>query len=130
MSDLTSKNKALTRRIYEEMWNRADLSIAAEIFDQPDGVERFVSQFLLSFPDLQHTIEEMIAEDDRVAVRFSAHGSHTGQWLHFAPTGKSIHYTGITLARIAQGKIIEHHTWWDKMGLVEQIESEEAARQG
>ena len=87
MSDLTSKNKALMRRIYEEMWNRADPSIAAEIFDQPDGVERFLSQFLLSFPDLQHTIEEVIAED----------------------------------------KIIEHHTWWDKMGLVEQIGGERAA---
>jgi predicted ester cyclase len=121
MSDLTSKNKALMRRIYEEMWNRADLSIAAEIFDHPDGVERFVSHFLLSFPDLQHTIEEVIAEDDRVAVRFSAYGTHTGQWLHFAPTGKAIQYTGITLARIAADKLIEHHTWWDKMGLVEQI---------
>ena len=121
MSDLTSKNKALMRRIYEEMWNRADPSIAAEIFAQPEGVERFVSQFLLSFPDLQHTIEEVIAEDDRVAVRFSAHGAHTGQWLHFAPTGKAIHYTGITLTRIAGDKIMEHHTWWDKMGLVEQI---------
>ena len=68
MSDLTGKNKTLMRRIYEEMWNRADPSIAAEIFAQPEGVGRFVGQFLLSFPDLQHTIEEMIAEGDRVVV--------------------------------------------------------------
>ena len=121
MSDLTSKNKALMRRIYKEMWNRADPSIAAEIFAQPEGVVLFVSQFLLSFPDLRHTIDGMIAEDDRVAVQFSAHGTHTGRWMHFAPTGKSIHYTGITLARIAGGKIVEHHTWWDKLGLVEQL---------
>ena len=123
MSDLTSKNKALMRRIYEDMWNRADPSLAAEIFVQPEGVKRFVSQFLLSFPDLQHTIEEMIAEDDRVAVRFSAHGTHTGQWSHFAPTGKSIQYTGVTVARIAADKIIEHHTWWDKASLIEEIEA-------
>jgi predicted ester cyclase len=122
MSDLTSKNKALIRRIYEEMWNRADPSIAAEIFAQPGGVERFVGQFLLSFPDLQHTLEEMIAEDDRVVVRFSAHGTHTGQWMDSAPTGKSIQYTGVTVARIAGDKIIEHHTWWDKASLIEQIE--------
>ena len=121
MSDLTSKNKALMRRIYEEMWNRANPSIAAEIFVQPEGVERFVSQFLLSFPNLQHTIEEMIEEGNSVAVRFSAHGTHTRQWMHFAPTGKSIHYTGITLARIAGGKIVEHHTWWDKLELVKQL---------
>ena len=122
MSDLTSKNKALIRRIYEDMWNQADPSIAAEIFAQPKGVERFVSQFLLSFPDLQHTIEAMIAEDDRVAVRFSAHGTHTAQWSHFAPTGKPIQYTGVTVARIAEDKVIEHHTWWDKASLIEQIE--------
>jgi len=124
MSDLTSKNIALIRRIYDDMWNRADPSIAAQIFAQPEGVDRFVGQFLLSFPDLQHTIEEMIAEDDRVAARFSAHGTHTGPWMHFAPTGKVIHYTGITLARIAGNKIIEHHTWWDQASLIEEIEGE------
>lgn len=122
MSDLKSKNKDLMRRIYEEMWNQADPSIAAEIFAQPEGVERFVNQFLMSFPDLQHIIEEMIAEGDRVAVRFSAHGTHAGQWMDFAPTGKPIHYTGITLARIITGKIAKHHTLWDKISVIEQIE--------
>ena len=122
MSDFTSKNKALMRRVYEDMWNRADPPIAAEIFAQPEGVERFVGQFLLSFPDLQHTIEEMIAEDDRVVVQFSARGTHAGQWIHSAPTGKSIQYTGVTVARIAEDKIIEHHTWWDKASLIEQLE--------
>lgn len=121
MSELTSKNKALMRRIYEEMWNRADPSLAAEIFARPEGVERFAGQFLLSFPDLQHTIEEMIEEGDRVAARFSARGTHTGRWLHFTPTGRAIEYTGVTLARIAGGKIIEHRTWWDKASLIEQI---------
>jgi len=130
MSDLTGKNKALMRRIYEDMWNRADPSIAAEIFAQPGGVERFVSKFLLSFPDLRHTIEEMIAEDDRVAVRFSAHGTHTGKWMHFAPTGKSIHYTGVTLAHIAGGKIIDHYTWWDRASLIEQIARENLDQTG
>jgi predicted ester cyclase len=129
MSDLTSKNKALIRRIYEEMWNRADPSIAAEIFARPEGVELFVSEFLSSFPDLQHTIDDIIAEDDRVVVRFSAGGTHSGQWMHFTPTGKEIHYTGITLARISGDKIFDHHTWWDRMGLVEQIGDGNAARQ-
>lgn len=126
MSELTSRNKALMRRIYEEMWNQAAPSIAAEVFVQPEGVELFVSQFLLSFPDLRHAIDEMIAEDDCVAVRFSAHGTHTGQWMQFAPTGKSIQYTGITLAHIAGDKIIEHHTWWDKASLIEQLVQEDS----
>lgn len=122
MSDLVSKNKALMRRVYEEMWNRGSPSAAKEIFANPEGVERFVSQFLLSFPNLQHTVEGLIAEGDQVAVHFSAHGTHSGPWRRFAPTGRSIHYTGVTLARIAEDKIIEHYTWWDKAALIEQLE--------
>lgn len=122
MSDLTSKNKALMRRVYEELWNYGNPGLAAELFARPEGVERFVSQFLSSFPDLQHTIEEMISEGDQVAVRFSAQGTHLGPWMRFTPTGRSIHYTGVTLARITEEKITAHHTWWDKGSLIEQIE--------
>lgn len=121
MSDLTSRNKALMHRVYEEIWNQARVEVAAEVFDQPEGVKRFVSQFLISFPDLQHTIEEMIVEDHRIAVRFSALGTHLGPWMQFAATGKPIHYTGVTVAHIVEGRIIEHHTWWDKAGLIEQL---------
>jgi len=122
MSDLTSRNKALMRRVYEEMWNQARPEMAIEIFDRPEGVERFVGQFLTSFPDLQHTIEEMIAEDDRIAVRFTARGTHLGPWMRFAATGKIIQYSGVTMAQLATGRIIKHYTWWDKAGLIEQIE--------
>ena len=125
MSDLNSKNKALMRRVYEEMWNQGQASLARELFERPEGVERFVSQFLTSFGDLHHTVEEMIAEDDRVVVRFTARGTHTGRWLDFVPTSGSIQYTGVTLARITGDKIVEHHTWWDKAGLIEQIEGGE-----
>ena len=121
MSEAISKNKALMRRIYEEMWNAGNPSLAVEIFTEPEGVERFVSQFLTSFPDLQHTIEGMIEEEDQVAVQFSARGTHQGPWLKFPPTGRSIQYTGVTIARIETDKIVKHYTWWDKMSLVEQI---------
>jgi len=122
MPDLTRKNKTLMSRLYEEMWNGGNTALAKEIFAQPEGVERFLMQFLISFPDLQHAVEGMVAEGDWVAVHFSTRGTHSGQWMEFAPTGKSIHYTGITLARISGDKIIEHHTWWDKAGLIEQVE--------
>src|SRR5512134_267327 len=124
MSDRMRKNKALVRRIYDEMWNQGNPALATELFARPEGVERFVSQFLVSFPDLQHTVEGMIAEGDEVAVRFFARGTHSGKWLDFAPTGRSIRYTGVTLARIAGDKIIEHNTWWDKASLTEQVTRE------
>jgi steroid delta-isomerase-like uncharacterized protein len=123
MSDLTRTNKALLRRIYEEMWNKKQPDLAQEIFARPENVQKFVRQFLQSFPDLRHTINEMIAEDDSVAVQFSAQGTHTGTWMAFQATGKSIHYTGVTWARIAKGKIVEHYTWWEKASLIEQIQS-------
>jgi len=122
MSDLATQNRVLMRRVYEEMWNQGKPALAAELFSQPAGVERFLSQFLESFPDLQHTVEHMIVEEDRVAVQFSASGTHAGQWMQFGATGRSIRYTGVTIARIAENKIIEHHTWWDKAGLLEQVQ--------
>src|SRR5690349_16273795 len=121
MSALTSKNKSLTRRINEEMWNEGNPALAAEIFSRPAGVERFVRRFLFAFPDLQHTIETMIEEGDQVAVRFSAHGTHSGPWMDIPPTARSIRYTGMTLARIQDGKVIDHYTWWDKAGVIEQL---------
>lgn len=122
MSELTTQNKALMRRIYEEMWNSAQPELAVELFAPPEGVERFVRQFLESFPDLQHTIEGMIAEGEEIAVRFSARGTHSGRWMDFAPTSKPIHYTGVTIARISGDRIVEHHTWWDKAALLEQLQ--------
>jgi steroid delta-isomerase-like uncharacterized protein len=122
MSDKIDQNKALVRCIYEDLWNRADPSVADEIFAHPEGVKRFLLQFLAAFPDLQHRVDEMIAEGDRVAARFIASGTHRGEWRGLAPTGKQVSYTGVTLARIQDGKIIEHHTWWDTLGLLEQIE--------
>jgi len=124
MSDRNSKNKILMSRIYEQMWNGGNPALATEIFALPEGVQRFVSKFLLSFPDLHHTVLELIEEGDQVAVRFVARGTHTGQWLQFVPTGRSIEYTGLTLARIRADKIIEHYTWWDKASLMEQLEDE------
>jgi steroid delta-isomerase-like uncharacterized protein len=123
MSELSDRNKALMRRIYEELWNRKELALTAELFSRPRGVEEFVSQFLQSFPDLQHTVNGMITEGDQIAVQFSASGTHSGTWMEFPATGKAIQYRGVTWARIADGKIIEHYTLWDKAGLIDQIRS-------
>jgi predicted ester cyclase len=121
MSDSPAENKILVRRIYEDMWNAHYPAAARGIFTHSVGVELAISEFLAAFPDLIHTVEEMIAEGDRVAARFTARGTHTGQWKSFTPTGKTITYTSVTLARIANGLIIEHTTWWDRHGLVEQL---------
>ena len=124
MSETIAQNKALAHRIYDEMWNKANPAVANEIFANPEGVQKAVSLFLAAFPDLRHTVEGMVAENDLITIRFSASGTHTGQWKEFAPSGKPIHYTGVTLARIERGKIVDHHTWWDTMEVIEQITKE------
>jgi predicted ester cyclase len=121
MSETNSKNKALMSRVYEEMWNGHNPAIAMGLFAKPEGVEKFVHEFLSSFPDLQHVVDGVVAEGDIIVARFSAYGTHKGKWLDFEKSGKPIHYSGATWARIADGKIVEHHTWWDKAGLIEQI---------
>ena len=124
MSDVASKNKALMRRVYEEMWNGANPTLAQR-FSQIRKAWRGSSASSFYPSRICSTRSKgMIAEGDQVAVHFSAHGTHSGPWLRFAPTGSSIHYTGVTLARIAEDKIIEHYTWWDKAALIEQLEGD------
>ncbi len=121
MSHTDNKNKALVRRIYEEMWNQGNLDVADEIFAEPEGVKKFVKEFLEAFPDLQHTVGEMIAKKDQVVACFSAQGIHTGRWKQYPASGKPIFYTGVTIATIERNKIIRHNTWWDTMKVIEQI---------
>jgi predicted ester cyclase len=115
------QNKALVRRIYDEIWNQHNPKAAIRIFARPDRVEKFVSEFLQAFPDLQHTLEGLIAEGEQVVARFSAHGTHLGSWKQFAATGLPIHYTGVTIATVLDGMITDHHTWWDEADVRRQI---------
>jgi predicted ester cyclase len=121
MSDLTKAELELIRTVYEGMWNGHDPNMAHSLFERSESVAEFVSRFLAAFPDLQHTVEETLVQDRRVAIRFAAHGTHQGSWMGFEPTGKKIDYTGATIARIERGKIVGHRTWWDTWGLVQQI---------
>lgn len=121
MTKLTQENQTLIRSIYEEMWNKADPAAASHIFANPEGVERFVQKFLAAFPDLQHTVEAIMVEGDQAVARFSARGTHKGKWKEFEATGIPIDYTGVTMVRIADDRIVDHHTWWDEWGLIQQI---------
>jgi predicted ester cyclase len=121
MTEQEIQNKALVRRIYEELWNQGRLDVADELFARPEGVRAFVREFLAAIPDLRHSVEELITEDDRVAARFTARGTHTGAWREFLPRGNEIQYSGVTLVRIEGGKIGSHHTWWDTLEVIQQM---------
>jgi steroid delta-isomerase-like uncharacterized protein len=136
----TEGNRAIFRRYIEEVWNRTNLELADEIFDryvshQPDGstlergpkdVKRFVGEFRAAFPDLRLSIEDQIAEGDKVVTRVTVRGIHQGEFRGMAPTGKEIEVKGITIFRFSEeGKVVESWDSYDQFSLMRQsIEQE------
>ena len=115
-------NKALARRYIEEVFNRGNLSAVDDtmapdvvyhdsLSDSPlqgrEGAKAFAAALRQSFPDLHLDIEDVIAEDDRVVLRWTARGTHRGAFLGVPPTGAAVRFTGIDIVRIADGRIQE-----------------------
>jgi len=118
---MTAENKAIARRIYEDLWNSGNLNVAEEIFVNAEGVKKYIATFRAAFPDIWHTVEDLIAEGDQIVARFTARGTHQGAWKGIAPTGKQVTYTGMTILQIVNGKVAKHHTEWDALRLMQQI---------
>jgi steroid delta-isomerase-like uncharacterized protein len=131
------ENKAAVRREVEELYNHTgNLDVADEIFS-PDyvsyeptsgetrgieGARQFAATFREAFPDLQCTIDDMVAEGDKVVMRFRGSGTHQGETEAFGPaTGKRMEMTGITIKRLSEGKIVEAWTNFDALGMMQQL---------
>jgi steroid delta-isomerase-like uncharacterized protein len=128
-------NKALVRRQFEELINRKNLSVinsdmAADFVDHEAGpgldpglagVRQWITGMHQACPDLRVTIEDMIAEGDRVVVRNTWRGTHTGPLLGIPPTGRAFELTGIVIWRIASGQICERWATLDQWGLRQQL---------
>src|ERR687894_119257 len=134
------ENKAIFRRYIEEVFNQGNLEVADEIFDrylshQPDGstlergpedVKRFNREFRSAFPDLRISIEEQIAEGDKVVTRVTFRGTHQREFRGMAPTGKEVEIKGITIFRFSEeGKVVESWDSYDQLRVMRQsIEQE------
>jgi steroid delta-isomerase-like uncharacterized protein len=133
----TEQNKTLVRRYWEEVWNQGNLAVVDELitadFDGhpapsdanfgrgPTGQKQFVDMYRTAFPDLRMTIEDMTAEGDRVAVRWTARGTNTGEMMGMPATGKHATVTGMFLNRLAAGKIAEGWGNFDALGMLQQL---------
>ncbi len=129
------ENKALVRRFFDEMLNPGNAEVGDELFavdaidhaafpDQVAGREGFkqaVRMVHAAFPDIRYTFEDMIAEGDRVATRWTLRGTQTGEFLGIPPTGKAVVVTGINVLRFANGQIVECWETWDRLGLMQQL---------
>jgi steroid delta-isomerase-like uncharacterized protein len=86
-----------------------------------DGFKQWMATARAAFPDLRGTVEDLIAEGDRVAARMTWHGTHRGEFIGLAPTGKRVSFSAFHLVRIRQGRAIE---WWgtaDLFGALQQV---------
>jgi len=122
----TELNKALARRIVEEMWNTHNLKVIDEVYAPEFGggheaSKQFVAAQLAVFPDLQITVEDQIAEKDRVATRYVMRGTHQGEFANLPPTGKQFTATGIEMHRFANGKLVELWNVVDVLSMLQQL---------
>jgi predicted ester cyclase len=86
-----------------------------------EGVKRFFGMFREALSDLDVTLDEIVAEGDRVVIATTTTGTHTGDLLGITPTGRRVAVTGIDLVRIEDGKIVEHRGLTDTVGLLRQL---------
>ena len=120
----TEETKALVRREQEELWNHTgNLDAAHELFapGQADAARQEAADFRQGFPDVVSVIEDLIAEGDMVAARWSSRATHLGEYAGVSPTGNEVEFTGISVYRIAGGRIAESWTVEDELGLMRQI---------
>jgi predicted ester cyclase len=118
------QNKALVRREQQELWNHTgDLDAAAELFaaEQAEAARQEAADFRRGFPDVISTIEDLIAEGDKVVARWRSRATHQGEYMGIPPTGKEVEFTGISFYRIEGGKIAESWNVEDQFGLMQQI---------
>jgi len=134
---MSETNKSLARRLIEEAVNKGNLSVVDEILS-PDyvyreptvgekrgraGYREVVTMYRNAFPDIKVTIEEQIAEGDRVVTRFTGTGTHRGELFGTAPTGKRVSVLGVVVDRIVNGKLVEATHLYDTLGMMQQIRS-------
>ena len=118
------ENKDLVRREQEELWNHTGtLDAAKELFasEQVEAARQEAADFRQGFPDVVSTIEDLIAEGDKVVARWRSRATHQGEYTGIPPTGKEVEFTGISVYRIEAGKIAESWTIEDELGLMRQI---------
>jgi predicted ester cyclase len=136
---VSDSNKHLVRHFFEGLFNDGDLStvdqyLAPDYVDHspfaseapgPEGFKRRM-KMLRDTLAVQIRLEDLIAEDDLVAFRWTMEGRHVGEFAGIAPTGRPVSLTGLNLERIAEGKIVEHRSEYDRLALVEQVSAPDA----
>lgn len=131
---MSDDNKTLVRRWFEEVWNQGRVEKIDELM-APDGIayglgpemrgpdqfKAFHAAYRHAFPDVNIQIEDMVAEGDKVAYRWTATATHHGHLMGIAPTGRSSRFIGMGIVRVRDGKIAEGWNVFDQLGMFKQL---------
>lgn len=135
-----TRNKAIVHRMFEELWNEGDMTFVDEMFSPEyaghdptdfnpetreahghDDVKTFVGMVRAAVPDIHFTVDDVIAEGDKVIARWTARGTHTRDLPGIPATGRRATVAGITIYRIVDGRIAEGWQNWDTVGMMQQL---------
>ncbi len=130
------ENKALVRREIEEIWNKGNLDAAEDIYAPNyighrlaggedirglETIKHLAAATRQAFPDFTHTVEDMLAEGDKVVIRSTIRATHQGEFRGIAPTGKEVEITSMLINRTEGGKIAESWHNADHLGLMHRL---------
>jgi steroid delta-isomerase-like uncharacterized protein len=131
---MTESERDLGRRWFELVWNQGRREAIAEMLAPdavvhdggsdargPEGFYPFYDRLRAALSEIHIHVEHTFAEDDKICVRWSCTGKHTGEGLGVAATGATIKVTGITILRVAGGRLVEGWQNWDMLGMMQQI---------
>ncbi len=141
---MSTNARQLVHRWFEEVWNQGREETIDELFAAdgityglgemqdaigPPGFKVFFRNLRGAFPDIHITIKDTVAEDDKVALRVEITGTHSGNGLGIAPTGKKVSVQGICVIHAAGGKLVAGWNSWDQLGLLRQLNAIPAPRE-
>ena len=129
------ENKTLVRRFVDEVQSGGNIDAVDELCSPEfvnhsappgvpsncEGVKQVTAMFRQAFPDSHFTVEDMIAEGDKVATRKTFHGTHQGEFMGIPPTGQQVSIGLIDIVRIVDGKVVEHWAMGDNLGMLQQL---------
>ncbi len=132
---MSDNNKAMMRRIYDEIWNQGNLEAIDEILSPDyvahflppgippgrDGFRQFVAMYRTAFPDGHAKVEDQIAEGDKVATRITVTGTHRGPFMGIPATGNEVKITTVVITRFQDGRNVEGWAEQDRLGLMQQL---------
>ena len=130
-------NKAISRRFFDEVWNKGNLTTLDEILAKdhfnsgpgnlpglpagPEGGKQVITLYRNAFPDVHFTIDEQLTEGEKVVTRWTAHGTHQGELQGLPATGKTSTVSGIAIDRFVDGKIAETWGLFDYFSMMQQL---------